>query len=379
MPTSSAACLPPRQSQTVPPDRLGLSVHRPRPDWHDYCFASQVEVLLPNLGLGDKRESPNAASNDEDGDGLDLTGIPEFVAVADAGSLTEAASRLRLAKSTVSARIVSLERRLGARLLIRSTRQVALTEVGRVYHDHCVRLLARARLGEEAVQEFGSEPRGRLRVTCTAGFAANHIVPCLGAFRDTYPEIVPELIIDDRPTDLVAENIDVAIRFGPMVNANMVVRRLSRLRALVVAAPAYIEKHGALSDPRELESRDCLVLTPYGWADRWPLVNRTTGERREIPVRALSWLDSGLVALSATLAGVGISMLVTPLCGPYLRDGALVNILPDWVPDLRDGETSDREVCIVYPDNRMIPLKVRAFVDFLTERIGNPPSWDATA
>lgn len=316
------------------------------------------------------------ASNDKDGGRLDLLGIPEFVAAADAGNLTTAAAKLRLAKSTVSARILSLERRLGARLLARSTRQVALTEVGRVYHDHCVRLLARAKMGEEAVQEFGSEPRGRLRVACTAGFAANHIVPGLGAFRDAFPEIVPELIIDDRPADLVAENIDVAIRFGPMVNANMVVRRLSRLRALVVAAPAYIDKHGALSDPRELESRDCVVVTPYGWADRWPLVSRSTGERCEIRVRALAWVDSGLVALGATLAGLGISMLVTPLCGPSLRDGQLVDALPGWVPDLRDGESSEREVCIVYPDNRMIPLKVRSFVDFLTDRIGDPPSWD---
>lgn len=332
--------------------------------------------MLQKPGGSDKPKSRDALSNRRDNGAVDLTGIPEFVAVADAGSLTEAAERLQLSKSTISARLIALERRLGARLLVRSTRNVALTEVGRVYHEHCARLLASARLGEEAVQEFGSGPRGRLRIGCTVDFAVDHILPALDDFHGRFPAIVPELVVRDEIIDLVSERIDVAIRFGPLVSPNLVVRRLGRLHGFAVAAPGYLEQRGMPRGPEDLAEQDCLIFSPYPWGTEWRFVHVRSGERRRVRVKDAAWFNNGLVLRAATLAGAGITLLATPLCAASLSDGRLVNPLPDWLPDTQEGATVDRAICAVYPDNKWIPLKVRAFVDYLAERIGDPPYWD---
>lgn len=305
-----------------------------------------------------------------------LDGIQEFVAVVEGGSFTGAATRLGLAKSVVSERITGLENRLGIRLLHRSTRSLTVTEAGRVYFESCVRLLATAVQGEEAVQELGRGPRGRLRITCTADFAADHIVPILGDFCARYPGVVPELILKDEFSDLLVEKIDLAVRFGPLTSPNMIVRRLGRLRGFVVAAPAYVERRGPLSGPDDLTAHDCLMFTPYPWGGEWRLINRHTGERRRVKVRERAWIGTGLVLRDSTLAGAGISLLATPLCGAFLRDGRLVDMLPGWEADVHEGATVERVVCVVYPDNKWIPPKVRAFVDFLVAHVGDPPYWD---
>jgi len=307
---------------------------------------------------------------------VDLTGISEFAAVVEAGNFTAAARRLGLSKSAVSARIIALERRLGARLLHRSTRSITLTEAGQVYHAHCVQLLARASLGEEAVQDCGGGPRGRLRIACTADFAADHIVPMLAEFRVRYADIVPDLVVKDEMSDLTSENIDVAVRFGPLVSPNLVVRRLGPLRGFAVASPGYVERHGVPEAPDDLAARDCLIFSPYPWGAAWPFVHSRSGARRRVRVKDSAWFSNGAVLRSATLTGLGITLLATPLCARHLQDGTLVNVLPDWIPDAQEGETIERAICVVYPDNKWIPLKVRAFVDYLAERIGDPPYWD---
>lgn len=307
---------------------------------------------------------------------VDLSGISEFAAVVEAGNFTAAAQRLGLSKSAVSARIIELERRLGARLLHRSTRSITLTEVGHIYHAHCVRLLARANMGEEAVQDFEAGPRGRLRIACTADFAADHIVPMLPEFRGRYADIVPDLVVSDEIADLTPENIDVAIRFGPLVSPNLVVRRLGPLRGFAVAAPAYVERRGMPTNPDDLSRQDCLIFSPYPWGVEWPFLHVRSGERRRVRVKDAAWFDNGSVLRGATLAGLGITLLATPLCAAHLRDGTLVNVLPDWDPDAQEGATVERAICAVYPDNKWIPLKVRVFVDCLAERIGDPPYWD---
>ncbi len=303
----------------------------------------------------------------------DLEGIREFVAVVDTGSFTGAARALGLSKSVLSARVKELEKRLGVRLLHRTTRTLTLTEAGVSYHGRCKRLLSEAAAAAEALQDITGRPRGRLKISCTADFAVDHLVPLLREFTARHPDVVTDLAVSDEFVDLLKEKIDVAIRYTPLDNPSMVIRRLGKLHGFACASPDYVERHGFVRHPDELAERDCLIFTPYPWGLEWRFVD-PSGTRRRVTVRDRAWISNGHVLREATLAGAGISLLATTLCGEAIRCGRLVNVMPGWAPDV--DETTERVICAVYPDNKWIPAKVKAFVDFLTERVGNPPYWD---
>jgi DNA-binding transcriptional LysR family regulator len=305
-----------------------------------------------------------------------LEGVAEFVAVADAGGFSAASRRLGTPKASLSERVARLEERLGARLFHRTTRQLALTEAGRVYLDHGRRMLGEAALAGDALQALRAEPRGQVRVTTSVLFATAHLAPMLPAFWARHPQVGVDVIADDRVRDLAGEAVDVAIRFAHLeTNPSAIGRRLAPLRFVLCAAPSYLERRGVPLHPDDLRGHDCILHrapVPQAW-NEWSF-ERRDGGNRPLDVRATGPVcaDAGIVLRAMALAGCGIAKLATVNAGDDLRAGRLVRVLPDW--PLAGLER--RAIWAVYTGNRAIPPKVRAFVDFLAERIGDPPYWD---
>jgi DNA-binding transcriptional LysR family regulator len=303
-----------------------------------------------------------------------LDGVQEFVAVAQTGSFTASAQRSGITKSAVSVRVAALEECLGVRLLQRSTRRMGLTDVGRAYLGQCCRVIDAANDAQAIARSFSDRPQGRLRISCTSDFASDHLAPALEEFITLYPDVTPDILVTDEFIDLLVEDIEVAIRFTPLEDQGMVVRRLGKLWGHAVASADYVARHGTLDSPEELGEHACLIFTPYPWGNQWRFIN-AGGERRRVQVRDVAWVSQGAALRAAILAGAGITLLATPLSGVYLRSGELVNVLPTWAPDA--DEATQRAVCAVFPRGRFIPLKVRVFVDFIANRISDPPYWDA--
>lgn len=302
-----------------------------------------------------------------------FAGVLEFATVVEERGFSAAARRLGLPKSVVSARVRQLENRLETRLLHRSTRAVALTEAGAAYYERCRDAVAAMRAAEQAVHSAAGAVLGRLRISCTADFAADHIAPLLAPFRAEHPGVVVELAISDSYVNLLGEGVDVAIRYGPLADPNLVFRRLGPQRGFPLASPAYVARRGLPTAPEELAEHDCLIFTPFPWGGEWRFVD-AAGERRRVRVRETMWTDNGTALRAATLQGAGVSLMATVLAGAAQREGRLIRVLPDWEPDLSDRPGAS--IFAVYPDNLWIPPKVRAFVDFLSARIGVPPYWD---
>lgn len=296
-----------------------------------------------------------------------LDGIAAFALVVETGSFTAAAQRLKLSKSAVSAHVQRLEERLGVQLLTRTTRRVATTEAGAAYHGHCVRILAEAEAAEQAAAALHREPRGTLKVSAPDTFGWMHVAPAIPTFRARFPEIAIDLRLEERHVSLVDERLDLAIRIGSLPDSPLVVRRLAPSRLLLCAAPGYLKQCGAPQSPRDLERHACLCFPPL-WRDgHWHLLSRQSQAR--VPVAGALVTNSAEVLRTAALGGAGIAMLPTWAVAEELRGGALVRVLPAWAPPAS-------VIHAVYPGNRRMSAKVRAFVDHLLRHIGRTPYWE---
>lgn len=246
--------------------------------------------------------------------------------VAEAGSFTQGGRRLGLPKSTVSQRIAQLEARLGLRLLNRSTRQVTLTEAGQIYVDYCRRIREEAEAATVAMGNLKAEPTGRLRITCPE-ITASHFMPgFLQDFARIHPAISVDLIATNRPLDLLKERIDFAFRVGQAQGQDMILRRISAIRRVLVAAPAYILAAGVPSAPEDLGDHRCLV---HDTQPEWVL-----SAAKRMTIRPLPSLRSDSLGflLQSAIFGAGIALLPAYVCRPALTSGALIAILPDWAP-----------------------------------------------
>jgi DNA-binding transcriptional LysR family regulator len=305
-----------------------------------------------------------------------LDGLVEIVAVADAGGFSAAARRLGTSKSVVSERISRLEARLGARLFHRTTRRLALTEAGQVCYEHGRRILDEAARAEGELAALGGEPRGQVRVTASVQFAGAHLAPMLPALRERHPHVTVDIIATDAVTDLAGEGVDVAVRFmGRREGRRVAGRVLAPLRYLLCAAPAYLERRGTPSRPEDLARHDCLLFRASpGW-DEWSFRRPAAAEGAPTArVRAAGPVcsDSGIVLREAAIAGMGVAQLSTVNAAEALRSGRLVRVLTDWPL----AGLEDRALWAVYTGSGAVPPKARAFVEFLAERVGDPPYWD---
>ncbi len=296
---------------------------------------------------------------------MDLNEILVFTRVVQAGSFIAAARQLSMPKSTVSRRVSALEARLGARLLQRTTRSLRLTDVGRAYYQHALRVVAEAEEAELAVTHLQEVPRGKLRVTAPLNF--HYLGSVVTSFLARYPEMEVELVCSDRVVDLVSEGFDVAVRAGPMADSSLVARRIGVLRSYVVASPAYVERAGAPSSPEDLKDLDGIVFGAGSTGARWTL--RREREVRAIDVRARMTANNLDFLVEAVIADLGVAMLPLHLCVSALRSGALQRLLPDW-------SSPDIVLHAVYPTARHLSPKVNAFLEHLAARM-SPSPWEA--
>jgi DNA-binding transcriptional LysR family regulator len=296
-----------------------------------------------------------------------LDGIAAFARVVDSGSFSMAARHLKISKSAVSAHVQRLEKRLGVRLLNRTTRRLSMTEAGAAYYRHCARILAEAEAAEQAAGALQREPRGTLRISAPDSFGWMHVAPAVPAFLERYPDIAVDITLSPAHVNLVDEGLDLAIRIGMLEDSPLVVRRLAPSRLVACAAPTYLNGHGVPREPGDLAKHNCLRNSLLPWGDEW----RLAGKRGEVRVAVGgSFRSNNAETLrTATLDGIGIAVLPTWAVAEPLRTGTLRRVLDAWEPPAST-------IYAVYPGNRLMSMKVRAFVDHLARCIGRTPYWD---
>jgi DNA-binding transcriptional LysR family regulator len=294
-----------------------------------------------------------------------LTEMRVFVRVARLESFSRAARELRMSSTAVSRRVNGLEEALGAKLLQRTTRRLSLTTVGRAYLERAEGVLAELAELEEAVTEQHTSPSGLLRVATGVSFAHEQLSPLLPEFLRRYPDLTLELELSDRPIDLIADGIDVAVRIGKLEDSSLVARRLAECRVALVASPSYLAVQGRPDGPAELADHECIIDLNQQRA--WRFVG-PDGEESFEPAGRLR-VNNAHAVLQAVRDGFGIGLVPTFVSGTALTEGSVETILDGY-------EVAPVTLNAIYPASRSLSSRVRVFIDFLTERFGSPPSWD---
>lgn len=290
----------------------------------------------------------------------DLNAAHLFVEVVQQGSFTNAAKVLGLPKSTLSRRIGDLETRLGARLLQRTTRKLSLTDLGAAYFERVNRIVSELGEAEAAVLDAQNTPRGVLRVTAPPDLGMVILPKALPEFTALYPEVHVVLDLSGRRVDLVQEGFDVALRAGHLVDSSLIAKSIATSSMAIYASPEYLAARGIPQRLEELVSHDCLVFgtTPER---KWHF--ERNGRTHEVSVTGrIAAQDFGYLRF-ATLAGGGVALLPNMLVGPDVHHGRLVQLLSDFTH-------AQDTLYVVYPSRNFLPAKTRAFVDFITERMG---------
>lgn len=293
--------------------------------------------------------------------------IETFVAVATRGSLSAAAQAEGVAPAVIGRRIDALEERLGVKLLVRTTRRITLTFEGSAFLEDGQRLLNDLYNAEASVSLGGVKASGHLRVTAPAGFGRAHVAPLLPAFLDAHRDVSISLDLTDRLTDIVNENIDVAIRIGALDDSSLVGLKLADNRRVVVASPAYLERHGAPATPADLAHHECLTFGTYGNQARgWQFV--IDGRPESLRVTGSMECNDGAVLHEWALAGRGLAWRSMWEVGADLRAGRLRTVLDAYA-------APDNAIHAVFPQRKHLPLRARMFIDHLKNTYGNPAYW----
>ena len=297
-----------------------------------------------------------------------LAAMAAFAKVVESNSFSGAAKALGRSKSAVSKLVAGLEDEMGARLLNRTTRRLSLTEAGLAFYEGAARALAAAEEAEAAVTQLSTAPRGVLRVNAPMSFGVRHVAPALADFMAAYPELAVELDLNDRVVDLVEEGYDLAVRVVRLSDSSLIARRLAPSRFVLSAAPSYLARRGTPLEPEDLAGHDCLIYSYQTTGERWRF--QGPGGTRQVRIAGRLRANNGDALLGAALGGAGVALLPSFICGEAVRDGRLVQLMPDW------NRRQDVEVCAVYPASRNLSPKVRVFIDFLAARYGERPYWD---
>jgi DNA-binding transcriptional LysR family regulator len=290
---------------------------------------------------------------------IDRNAMALFVKVVENNSFSQAARREGVPVSTVSRKIMDLEKTLGARLLERSTRKLRLTEIGQDYYERCRRGLEEFDAANLLITDQLKEVSGRLRISAPPSLSDTIIVPMVKAFQLKYPKVIVQCLVTDRHVDHFSDGVDLSLRVGEFGDSSLVARRLLRYRAVLVAAPKYVEKAGAPKHPTELPLHGLVAFSRWGTRVRWDFLKGTRTERIEIEPQLAINDYSGIQR--AVIDGVGISEIPSIICGRALNDGRLIEVMPDW----RFAPTS---IAAIYPSNRNLSRLVRLFRDFCVDQ-----------
>ncbi len=288
-----------------------------------------------------------------------LSAMRAFLRVVEMGNFTRASSALGMPKATVSNLIQNLETHLQTKLLNRTTRRVMVTTDGALYYERAIQIVTEIDELDGSLSHSRTNPSGRLRVEMAGAFADLLVIPSLGEFHDTYPDIHIDLGVGDRTVDYLAENVDCALRGGAPGDQSLIARRIAEIDVTTCAAPSYIETFSMPQHPSELESTHHCVNYFLAQTNRTMAFEfERDGEKVEINSRYLLAVNDARSYLAAALSGLGIAPLPRFMATEALASGQLVPVLPGW-------RSEPIPLYIVYPPNRHLSNKVRVFVDWL--------------
>lgn len=299
----------------------------------------------------------------------DLNDTLIFVKVVELGSFISAAKALRLPKTTVSRKVAELETRLGAQLLHRTTRKLGLTEAGNVYFEHCSRIARELDEAESAVGQLQSGPRGWLRVTAPYSLGTTWIAPLLGEFHALHPEVRVELVLNNETLDLIEKEIDVALRVGRLPDSNLVARKLAVFRTQIYASPAYLERHGEPLGPEDLQHHRALAMHHARENGNFYWTLSDGKERFDYLIDPVMVANDPGALRGALLCGEGLMLVSDVMIRAYAERGLVQRILAGW-------QGPEYDLSAVFPRGQVQSPKVRAFVDFLLDRLNFEDDYD---
>nr|WP_311529423.1 LysR family transcriptional regulator [uncultured Ralstonia sp.] len=296
-----------------------------------------------------------------------ISDLEFFTQLVKQGSLAALARELGVTPPAITARLAQLEKRLGVRLLNRTTRRLSVTHEGEIYLATGARLLEELQELEQTVSSSRGTPKGLLRINATFGFGRRHVAPAIAEFARRYPEVEVQLELTDRSVNLTDKAFDIGIWFGTVPDSRMVARKIVSNQRVLCASPDYLERAGMPQVPRDLQSHQCIVLresdAAYG---TWYF---TRGSRQEtIKVRGVLSTNDGETGVLWALAGYGILMRSEWDIHEHMRAGRLMPVLADWALPVAD-------IFAVYPERANLSAKVSAFIDFLTDWFSKEAAW----
>jgi DNA-binding transcriptional LysR family regulator len=284
-----------------------------------------------------------------------------LLAAVDAGSLSAASRQLQISLPTVSRRVAELEEHLGVRLLLRGTRKLELTDAGRAFIASCRRIVEDVAEAERTAAGEFRLPQGELSISAPTVMGRTHVLPVAVEFLNAYPGINLRVQFTDRKVSLLEEHIDVALRVGPLPDSSLVATRVGMVRQVLCASPAYLERKGTPNEPDDLEKHDCVTYEGvYIQRDKWEFVSK--GRTTTIPVSSRMVVNSADAALGAAIGGAGIARVLSYQIGDLVKSRTLVELLEPFEPVPLPAN-------LIYPGQRLVPQKLRAFLDFAVPRL----------
>lgn len=295
-----------------------------------------------------------------------LTAMQVFSEVVQRGSFTAAAEHLGMTRVMATRYVTQLEQWLDSRLLQRSTRRISLTEAGESFLAQCQQMLELSAEMQDRSGSRNQKPMGQLRITTSMSFGIAHLAAAISDYLRIYPEVSVDMQMVDRSVNLIEERIDLAIRITGELDSNLVARRIAPCHSVVCASPDYIARRGLPTEPGELSRHNCLTYANFGKGE-WRFSQG--GRQVSVPIAGnLSGNDATFLS-QAVLAGAGVALQPTYLAGPLIREGRLVQLLPDWQP-------AELTIWAVYLSRRHVLASLRTMIDFLIDRFGPTPPWD---
>lgn len=289
-----------------------------------------------------------------------LEAMSVLLAVVEAGSLSAGSRRLQMPLATVSRRIAELEARLETRLLNRSNRRVTLTDAGRSYVEACKRILEQVEEAERAATGEYSTPKGHIVITAPIVFGRLHVLPVVLEFLQAFPEIEVRLALADHVVDLLQDNIDLAVRIGDLPDSSLIATRLGSTRRVLCASPAYLTARGRPRDPDDLSRHDCITFENLASPTVWHL--RSGRREKAVTVRSRLSVTTAEAAIDAAIAGIGITRVLSYQIEEATRARQLEIVLQAFEPE-------PWPIHLLHVGQRLVPLKLRAFLDWATPRL----------
>lgn len=291
----------------------------------------------------------------------DFLALQSFVAVVESGSFSKAAEQLGASTAAISRRVSGLEQQLGLQLLRRTTRRIDLTEAGQQFYGDVVNVFLLLAEAEERVRAGTERVSGLMRVAAPMSFGIQKLAPVLPPFMQRHPDLKVQLLLEDRYTDLVAEGIDVAVRIGTLADSTLVARRLGSVDRIFCAAPAYLDARGVPQKPADLADHDCLQYAQRGPREDWSAI---LGAPDTLEIRGNLTANNGEVLKECAIQGMGVALLPAFVVADALADGRLRQLLPDYSP-------APFGLYAVRQSSRLIPARVRLFIEYLSEALAD--------